>query len=67
MNELQEKEIQKDKNLLEQVLMKLAFTEDNQLEKQISILLIPIIMKLSSPQENIQKKVKYRYTIIFYI
>lgn len=56
-------EAQKDVTLLEQVLMRLAVAQDDQVEGQLNNLLVPIIAKLDSPHEVVRKKVKVRSPI----
>lgn len=51
-------EVSKDLELLEKVMMRFALATDDQLEKQIQSLLIPVLVKLNSNQEQIRKKVK---------
>ena len=48
----------KDVALLEQVLMRLAAADDSQLQKQITNLLVPVLAKLGSSNEDVRKKVK---------
>ncbi len=50
-------EIQKDIALLEKVLMRLAVSEDDQLQKQVNSLIVPVLSKLQSPHEVTRKKV----------
>jgi hypothetical protein len=48
----------KDLELLEKVMMRLALAKDDQLEKQIQSLLVPVLAKLTSNNELTRKKVK---------
>eukprot|EP01117_Protostelium_nocturnum_P011614 TRINITY_DN4217_c0_g1_i1.p1 TRINITY_DN4217_c0_g1~~TRINITY_DN4217_c0_g1_i1.p1 ORF type:complete len:1816 (+),score=559.90 TRINITY_DN4217_c0_g1_i1:158-5605(+) len=52
-----EAEINKDIQLLEQVLTRFAVSSEDQLEKQVKTLMIPVLTKLSSPHEVVRKKV----------
>jgi hypothetical protein len=58
-------EVKKDVELLERVLMRLAVAQDDQLQKQIQSLLVPVLNKLNSPHEATKQKVLRIFLCIF--
>ena len=51
----------KDLDLLEKVMMRLAVVKDDQLEKQVQSLLVPVLGKLISSNEETRKKVTHLF------